>query len=107
MPTLITPKRGTRNQRKGSCVPSMRSLTLKSTDFWDVPVRKLSHPRVNDPCEAFDSETAKKVSAMKMKGSDVRRHTSILSEKDMNTPTKHVSAEAPAGWWLFYIPVAS
>lgn len=33
MPTLITPNKGTRNQRNGSWVPSMRSLTLKSTDF--------------------------------------------------------------------------
>lgn len=74
----------------------MRSLTLKSTDFWDVPVRKLSHPRVNDPCEAFESETAKKVSAMKMNGRDVRRHTSMLSEKDMNTPIERVSAAARA-----------
>jgi hypothetical protein len=64
---------------------------LKSTDFWDVPVRKLSQPRVKDPWDAFESDTAKNVRAMKMKGSDVRRQTSMLSEKDMKTPVVCVS----------------
>ena len=91
MPTLMTPNKGTRNHKNGSCVPSMRSLTLKSTDFCDVPVKKLSQPRVKDPWDAFESDTAKKVSAMKMNGKDVRRHTSMLSEKDMKTPIKPIS----------------
>ena len=56
-----------------------------------MPVRKLSQPRVQDPWDAFERDTAKNVRAMKMKGSDVRRQTSMLSEKDMNTPVVFVS----------------
>jgi hypothetical protein len=37
---------------------------------------------------------------MKMNGKDVRRHTSMLSEKDMKTPSRTVSDRIFASWRL-------
>lgn len=72
-----------------------------------MPVRKLSQPRVKDPCDALESDTAKKVNAMKMNGRDVRRQTSMLSEKDIKTPVGQVSTHECLNRWKDNTPVTS
>ena len=59
---------------------------MKSTALSGVPVAVPSQFLVQGPLAAFESATARNVSAVKIVGSEVRKHWSILCEKLMNTP---------------------
>lgn len=74
MPTLIRPKRGTRNQKNGSDVPRRKSFIAKSTAFTVVPWEPFSQLLDHGPLDAFDNAIHRKVSAVKIVGSDVRKH---------------------------------